>query len=301
MTMRVTSNAQIERSLYDITSVGARLQRVQQDLSTGVRLHRPSDDPASVARSLVLKKTMAQNSQYLKNIQAASGFVQVSNTAASNYIDVLQRLRNLAIQGANGSYRTEDKAAILQEVSQLRDELRTIANTQYEGRYVFGGIKTDQQPFPSDVTLSPADRGNLSVEIAPGVTVNYNITSPDMFGDTTNGSINNIFSVIDNFSTYLSSGTSTSDISKDTIASIDSWIKTASSNRTSLAGLANRFDMAEQRFTQNNTLLEGYLNDNQATDIAQASLQLNQNQATLQAALEVGSKALPLSLVDFLR
>jgi flagellar hook-associated protein 3 FlgL len=300
MSLRVTNNAQIERSIYDINASGARMQRVQQDLSTGTRLHRPSDDPTANARAMVLKTSMAQNQQYVKNIQAAQNFVQVTDTATTNYVNALQRLRNLAVQGASGNLRAEDKAAISQEVTQIREEIRTIANTQYNGRYIFGGLKTDQAPYPTDVTLSPNDTGKLTTEISPGITVDYNIPAPAIFGDTVNGT-NNVFSMIDQFQTFLADGTSTTDISKTTIADIDAWLKTATQQRTSLGGLTNRLDLAEQRFSEINVDLEQLYNDTAGTDIASASLKLNQNSAAFQAALSVAAKAVPLSLVDFLR
>jgi len=301
MSLRVTNNAQIERSIFDINANGARLQSVQRDISTGTRLHRPSDDPTSNARAMVLKTTMAQNQQYVKNIQATGNFVQVTDTAMTNYVNALQRLRTLAVQGASGNLRAEDKAAISQEVTQLREEVRTIANQQYNGRYIFGGLKTDQAPYPQDVTLSPNDTGKLSTEISPGITVDYNVAAPTIFGDTTNGNTNNIFGVIDQFTTFLADGTSTDDISKTTIADIDGWLKTVETSRTNLGGLTNRLDLAQQRFGEVNTDLEGLLNDTEATDIASASLRMNQNSATFQAALSVAAKAVPLSLVDFLR
>jgi flagellar hook-associated protein 3 FlgL len=68
-----------------------------------------------------------------------------------------------------------------------------------------------------------------------------------------------------------------------------------------LGGLTNRLDLAQQRFAEVNTDLETLLNQTESTDIASASLKMNQNSATFQAALAVGAKAIPLSLVDFLR
>jgi flagellar hook-associated protein 3 FlgL len=307
MSFRVTSNGQIDRSVFDIQEVSGRLQSVQNDLSTGKRIHRPSDDPTANARAMVLKTTIAQNEQYKQNIDSAKGFVSVSDTATTSYIDALQRLRNLAVQGASGNLRTEDKAAIATEVGQLREEIRGIANTQYNGRYVFGGLKTDQQPYPVDVTLSPNDKGQFAEEIAPGITMNYNISGVSMFGDTTpannppgvtNG---NIFAVIDNFTALLGQGTSTPDISQQSIQQIDDYLKTAGNNRTTLGGWSNRLDVGAQRLTDVNTSLTNILSSTEDTDIASASLKMNQHQATLQAALSVGAKAMPLTLVDFLK
>jgi flagellar hook-associated protein 3 FlgL len=307
MSFRVTSNGQIDRSLFDIQEVTGRLQSIQNDLSSGKRIHRPSDDPTANARAMVLKSTMAENEQYKQNIDTAKGFVSVTDTATTSYIDALQRLRNLAVQGASGNLRAEDKSAIAGEVAQMREQIRSIGNTQYNGRYIFGGLKTDQEPYPTDVTLSPNDVGQFAEEIAPGIKMNYNITGVSMFGDTTpaanppGSTGGNIYAVIDNFTALLAQGTSSPDISQQTIKQIDDYLKIAGNNRTTVGGWTNRLDVGAQRLTDVNTSLSNILDSTEGTDIASASLKLNQNQATLQAALSVGAKAMPLTLVDFLK
>lgn len=300
MSFRVTTSLQIDRSIYDINAANQRLDNVQNDLSTGKRIHRPSDDPTANARAMVMKTTIAENKQYLSNIQSAHGFVQATDTAITSYVSSLQRLRQLAVQGANGSLDANAKAAIATEANQIREEIRTVANTQYNGRYIFGGIKTDQQPFPTDVTLAPGDQGALHVDIAPGITMQYNVNSVQLFGDTVNGT-NNIFSVIDNFTNLLSQNTSSPDVSQQTIQDIDNWMNQVGNNRTTVGGWQNRLDMGTQHLTDANTSLQNLLGNVEDTNIADASLQMNQSQATLQAALEVGSKAMPLTLVDFLK
>lgn len=301
MSFRVTNSLQIDRSLWDIQQANARLESAQNDLSTGTRIHRPSDDPTANARAMVLKTTMAENTQYQSNIQSIQGWASVTDTSTTSYVNAMQRLRTLAVQAANGSLQPQDKAAISNEVTQIREEIRSIGNTQYEGRYIFGGLKTDQQPYPTDVTLSPNDTGKLNQDIAPGMTVPYNVSGVTMFGDTSNGNTNNIFSVIDNFQTLLSQDSSTVDISQQTIAQLDNWIDTAGNARTSNGALLNRLDLGDERLTDVNTSLKKLLTDTADTDIATASLQMNQSQATLEAALAVGAKAMPLSLVDFLK
>ncbi|MDB5095597.1 MAG: flagellar hook-associated protein 3 [Cyanobacteria bacterium RYN_339] len=270
MSLRVTNNAQIERSIYDINASGARLQRTQQDISTGMRLHRPSDDPTANARAMVLKTSMAQNEQYTKNIQATANFVQVTDTATTGYINALQRLRNLAVQGASGNLRSEDKGAIAQEVMQIREEIRTIGNSQYNGRYIFGGFKTDTPPYPADLSFATDDQGKLNTEIAPGITVNYNVNGTSLFGPVAQGVAGSIFGTIDTFNGFLGDATSTDDISKNTIAELDGWLKKAGQSRTDLGGLTNRLDLASQRFSEVNTDLETLLNQTEATDIASA-------------------------------
>jgi flagellar hook-associated protein 3 FlgL len=299
--MRITNNMMINRSLSDINANLVRVDRVQRDISTGKRIHRPSDDPTANARAMVLRTNMAQNEQYSKNIAEANNFMAVTDTALGSITDTVLRLRNRAVQGASGHWRDEDRKAIIGEVKQLREELRAIGNTQVNGRYIFGGLKTQTEPLPSDVTFGPNDNGKLPVEIGPGITMNYNVTSVEIFGDTTPPSDAHFFEVIDEFVDLMEDGTSTQDISTISLKGIDDWMNRIKDLRTDVGGKVNRLEMAQTRLEDISISLESLLRDTEDTDITEASLRLNQYEATFQAALSVGARAIPLSLVDFLR
>lgn len=299
--MRITNNMMVNRSLADINANLARVDRVQRDISTGKRIHRPSDDPTANARAMVLRNNMAQNDQYRKNIAEASNFMAVTDTALGSITTTLLRLRQLAVQGASGHLRDEDRKAIVGEVQQLKEELRATGNTQINGRYIFGGLKTQSEPLPSDVTFGPNDTGKLTVEIGPGIVMNYNVTSVEIFGDTTPPGIDHIFETIDEFVDLMGDNTSTPEISKISLAAIDGWLNRVKDIRTDVGGKVNRLEMSATRLEDVSLSLEGLLRDTEDTDITQASLKLNQYEATFQAALSVGARSIPLSLVDFLR
>lgn len=318
--MRITNNMMMNQSLRDMNTNLNRLDKVQRDISTGKRIHRPSDDPTAMARATVLRNSLAQNTQYKKNADNAESFLKMTDSTLGSVGDAMQRLRQLAVQGSSGNLRQEDRDAIYNEVQQIRDELKALGNTQLNGRYIFGGLKTDQVVYPNDpsgwmpgsgVTLSPNDKGGLFAEVAPNITMQYNVTGPQIFGDTTPPSTNHVFQVIDDFMGYLKGtlappagsgiGTSNRAISEISLRDIDSWLRNVNQTRTMVGGKLNRLDLAQSRMDESNLSMEGLLQDTEDTDIAKASMDLNATQATYQAALSVGARALPLSLVDFLR
>lgn len=299
MSFRVTNNSAIERTMRDLSASGFRRDRVQAQISSGRKILKPHDDPTGNARGMVLRTQLAQNEQYLKNIQSARAWVQTTDSSLGTYTDILQRMRNLTVQGASGNLANQDRAAIVNELDQIREEIRALGNTQYAGRYIFGGIKTDQEPYPTDITLSPNDQGSLQVEISPSVTVPYNVTGVALFGDTT--TVNNVYDVIDELSGFLTQGTQTEDISRISILRIDGMLDRAKAVRTNMGGLMNRLDLTEARFSDISVSLDNLRRETEDVDVAEASLLLNQNEATFRAALSVGSRAIPLSLVDFLR
>lgn len=308
--MRVTNNMMINRSLRDLNVNLSRMDTLQRDISSGKRIHRPSDDPTAMARVFVLKNNMALNEQYTRNIDAATNTLSITDTTLNSVGNAVHRLRALMLTGQNGTLSAENRKAIVQEAEQLRSELISMANTQVNGRYIFGGLKTDIAPYPpAPLTVydGPNDQGKLSVEIAPRITMEYNVTAFQVFGDTTPpapatpGTANNLFDVIDEFVGFMNAPTLTTDTTDISIPRLDAFRDSILNLRTEIGGKINRLDMSKTRLSEIGQNLETLLENTEATDVAAASLRLNQTEATFRAALSVGARALPMSLVDFLR
>lgn len=318
--MRISNNMMVNQSLRDLNANLVRMDKNQRDISTGKRIHRPSDDPTSMARAMVLRNSLAQNEQYNKNAAVAESQLKMTDTTLGQVGDALQRLRQLAVQGASGNLQAQDRIAIRNEVMQIRDEIKALGNTQLNGRYIFGGIKTDQVVYPEDVTglppgngvtFGPNDNGGLVVEVAPNITIQYNTTAPRVLGDTTPPSTNNVFQVIDDFAGYLdgtlapppglASGTSNRAISEISLRDINTWLNNVNQTRTEVGGKLNRLELAKSRMQEANISMNELLVETEDTDIAEASLKLNSYEATYRAALAVSARSIPMSLVDFLR
>ncbi len=146
--MRVTMKELTRRMQSVITDRYADISKVQEQLSTGKRLLRPSDNPVDTANDLKLKTTIAQQTQFHTNIEDGLSFMNVTDTAMLSMNSIMQRLRELAVQGASDSVSAADRKAILQETDQLFRQLITLTNTNYKGDYVFGGTQSKIAPFP---------------------------------------------------------------------------------------------------------------------------------------------------------
>lgn len=301
--MRIGNNTMVERTLRDLTANKLRLAATQRDISTGKRIHRGADDPTSAARAHVLRQKLATNDTYAQNVKASTDFLKSTEEAMNQLHDVMLRLRTLAIQGSSGNLQQSDKAVLASEVDQLREVVRTIGNTKDgTGRYVFGGLKTGTEPFPgTDVTLGPNDAGLMMVEVAQGSMMTYNVTGVSVFGDTTPPNDTHIFQSIDELASLLRAGTNTTEISDISLAKIDEHLDNLNALRTDIGSRVERLDLSTTRYEDLKLSLEGMLQDTEGTDIATASLRLNQYESAFQASLAVGARALPLSLVDFLR
>ena len=146
--MRVTMKELTKRMQWVISDRYGDLAKLQEQLSTGKRLLRPSDHPVDTANDLKLKTISAQQTQFHTNIEDGLNFMNVTDTAMQSMNSIMQRLRELAIQGATDTVSAADRIAILQETDQLFRQLITLTNTNYKGDYIFGGTQSKITPFP---------------------------------------------------------------------------------------------------------------------------------------------------------
>jgi flagellar hook-associated protein 3 FlgL len=126
----------------------AKLSKVQQQVATGKRISKPSDDPVAASRIVNLKDVMRMTEQYQSNIDGARSRLTIEEGVLANAIDVLQRARELAVQANNGSQTNETRAFIAEEIDQLGEELLGLANTtDSSGEFLFAGSKSKFKPF----------------------------------------------------------------------------------------------------------------------------------------------------------
>ncbi|MFP4417466.1 MAG: flagellar hook-associated protein FlgL [Chitinivibrionales bacterium] len=163
--MRVTFSS-LNRNVQNvINNRYGELTDLQQQMATGKRLLRPSDDPVDTSNDLKLRSKVKQLKQYKKNIEDGLGFMSVADTSMISMNDIMQRVRELSIQGANDTLSADERMYIAKEVEHLTRQVVSLLNTQYKGEYVFGGKQTKIAPFPltSSDAASAEDYTNLKM------------------------------------------------------------------------------------------------------------------------------------------
>jgi flagellar hook-associated protein 3 FlgL len=146
--MRI-STSQLSLSGIDvILEKQARLQEIQQQVATGKRIINPSDDPAGAARIVDLKQTVEQAEQFQSNIVIARQRQQYEEASLTSIGDVLQRVRELALQGNNDSQNNTTRRNIASEIRERLSELVELANTKdANGEYLYAGFQGKTRPF----------------------------------------------------------------------------------------------------------------------------------------------------------
>jgi len=314
--MRIT-NKMVTNAVLDLINVNLqRVEEYQRQLSSGKRVNLPSDDPIATARLLTIKTELSEQEQYQKNMEDAMGWLDTADGALARASDVLQRARELAVYGANGTLPQQSLDAIADEVDKLTEEMVQIANTNYAGRFVFGGGHTTQLPYSisgrenqkvtevsfinSSVTEEElADTFNLDFEVESGVAVNIAVGKMTFHTDTEgNEDVNAIFDMMIELRKNLENGNA-EEINKR-ITEADKFIDNILSERAIIGAKSKRMESASERADTYKLRLNELIGSLEDVDYAEAIMNFKVQQAVYQAALATGAQILQPSLIDYL-
>ena len=148
--MRVTQGMIATNSLRHLSQSYSNMGKYQDQLATGKKINRPSDDPVVAIKGMHYRSNLTEVEQYKRNLNEAYQWMESSEAGIDHATQVMQRVRELVVQGQNGSNSPSDLKAIGVEIGQLKEDIANVANTQVAGRYIFNGTKTDSAPVTVD-------------------------------------------------------------------------------------------------------------------------------------------------------
>lgn len=247
-----------------------------EKLSSGQRINKASDDAAGLAISEKLRAQIRGLNQANKNTENAVSFIQVTSGYLQETTDILQRIRELAVQSSNGLYSSEDRLQIQVEVSQLVAEVDRIASSaQFNGLNMLTGRYADNE-IGEKMTFQVGANVDQSISV--------NIASATagalgLKGEDQNGGIGNLVSVEDAESSNM------------TLATIDNALKIVNSQRANLGAIQNRMETAAKGIaiaSENLTSAESIIRDE---DMASAMVEYTRNQILQNSSIAMISQA----------
>ncbi len=186
--MRISTRQIYTQGLEAFQQQQQKLAKLQQQISTGVRLSKPSDDPAAASKILELEQTVSLNLQYQSNINLAEQRLNQQDAVLANYDSLLIRVRELAIQANNAPVDATSRNAIAAEIDERLNELLSLANTiDGNGDYLFAGYQNSTAPFTRATTGSRdfisfnGDDGVRSVQISQNRQLEVDIPGREIF------------------------------------------------------------------------------------------------------------------------
>jgi flagellar hook-associated protein 3 FlgL len=299
--MRITEGIISGRNLADLQRANAAVAKASQQVSTGNRLSRPSDDPQAVQKALNLRGDLAATAQYMDTASASQGWAQATDDALSDINEVLQRAREAVVQGGNGTMSQKDRNDIATQIDQLIGQAKASGNATFDGQYIFAGQKTDTAPYdPDGADTYNGDTGSIVRTIGPGVSVQLNGSMGSVLG---NGSDGKALQVLRDIAAHLRGGTAadTNALRTSDLSAIDASMADVSTARAEAGALSNRLTTAANRLTDMQTSTEKVRSGVEYVDLAEAISTLSSQQAVYQAALQAtGSSLSQRTLMDFL-
>lgn len=315
--MRITNNMMIANMTRNLQTNIRKLDKTQTRYNTGKRIHKPSDDPIGITRSLKIRTDINELAQFKKNIEDALSWVESTEQAIIGYTEVLKRLRDLTVQGANGVLGKEDTQKIQSEVAELKKQIISQANTTYSGNYIFSGKNTDKELLnaegryadldaakPDTPIVDLIDNHTIKFQVGIGEQLSINTLGADLFEIDENtpgaGKPAGIIELIEEMENILENGNETGELSNK-LDIIDKYMDKALTARGDIGARTNRIELLLNKVEDDIINLRELQSKLEDADLAETAIQLMNEENVYRASLHVGARIIQPTLLDFLR
>jgi flagellar hook-associated protein 3 FlgL len=290
------SNQMIYNNLVNyLQQNNASLLRPEQQIASGNIINQPSDDPLGFSKVVNLNAIGGKLNQYLTNQNVAQSFMGATNSALDQAGQILSDVQKVALNAASGittQNQQYDSSILAGDLQSLLD----VANTQYQGEYLFGGFK-NSTPAYNNAGVYQGDGGQINVEIGPGATIQRNLPGQNVFG-TASGGVD-IFATIQALQTAIT-GNNQAGI-QAAVSSLNTAQQQILNNQGILATRVTNLNATQSYVKSLSTTNTNLLSQTQSVDMNATITELNQQMTSLQAVQSMAAKVMSLSLVNFLK
>ena len=314
--MRVTNRMLTNNFLTDMTTNLNNLQKIQQQLTSGKEIRRPSDNPLKVARAMQLHSEISANKQYNENIKDTLSWLEQTDTALGQLGDQFQRVRELLVSAGDPAYGKDERKKINDEIKEKIGQMSQTLNSSFDGRYIFGGTRGTSKPVNiKDGKLVYADRlgdeissaeeimkEKLVTEVSQGVRVEYNINATDVieFKDG-EGNPQNLRKILEDIVDHLDSDGDIKEITTDDLESIDLVMDNILKLRSQVGAKGNRMESALEKNKEENFNLKEILSKTEDVDMVEKTMEFAVAITVYMASLQTSARVLQPTLMDYVR
>lgn len=294
--MRVTDsqfNAVMQRSLMDNN---IRLNKVFEQMSTGLKINHLSDDPIAAVRLEGLKKTVSDNQQYQRNIENVQSQLTRYETNVNTLEELSQQVNELLLQGKNGTLDSQSRAGIVLELKSLKTEMLNTLNQANDGSYLFSGtdISTPAIATTPPYALNP-NSDYRETKVGDNQYVPSNLTITDTIGSSA------IFTDLDNAIAELELPTGGFTAALDNALNTNQVLhQSLLVSLTDIGSQYNALDRLKETSIDMVFFAETVRSELEELDYAEASVELNQGMIALEATQKTFARVAGISLFDLL-
>jgi len=297
--MRITQRMTMDNVQRNLAAGPEALAALQDQIASGKRLHRASDDPRGVSTALSLEALSRQNDQYLRNIDSAKSWLDATGSALDRLGSLLSNARDLAVRGATETLGVDERKALGKQMDGLLSEALSVVNSTLDGKYLFAGFATDSAPFAADGSFTQAPSGpvgDMKREIRSGVEVVINLRGNCLVDGQMplQRALTTLIALRDD----LNAGNS---VSAGSLQDLDSCSSGVVALQGEVGAMSSRLEATEKSLNDEQVSVAARLSKVMDTDMAEAVTQLTAQETAYQTALEAAARVLQPSLLDFLR
>ena len=290
MLIRSTLFSRLSYMSRENTELGSELQDVQKQITTGKRLVHMSDEPWTISQIHQLREETSVQSVFKDSANLANTLLAQAENGLNQSLNIMTRLKELALQGANDTYSLDDLANMAEEVTNLKERLVNVANTEFNGRYVFSGTAYDAPPFDNTFTYVGTTT-EVSIDVSSSAKAEVGFDGSDVF----QGAVD-VFTVIDNLLTGLNTDDST--IIRGTISDFDDAFNQMANYITRIGAEVNIAEDMYEVATNIEIGLTERLASVEDVDAAEALTRFSMLQNQYQINLQLTSKMRGMSLFE---
>ncbi len=293
--MRVNPNY-IANLAVALNQSQATEQHLAEELSSGVRVNSLGEDPIAAGQNVMLLNQIQQDDTFTQSANLVTGRLQVADSALGSVVSQLTQAISLATTANNGTRNANDVQAIAKQLAGIRDEIVTLANTSYQGQYIFAGTQTTTPPFSTSTMTSPAitsytgDTNVTYLRMPNGQKIQLNVPGSQIFSGA---GTQNVFAALNSLIADYSSGTVDQTQAASDTEALTTALNYVSQQRVVLDNSITSLSAAFDAVTNEKTQLTVAQTNLMQADVAQLATRLSlaeTQQAALQAVIvQLGS------------
>jgi flagellar hook-associated protein 3 FlgL len=297
---RVNLETLINTTIMNAQLSSFRMQKLQEQISTGKKINRPSDDPDGTRKVLNLRSEDLKLDQYSSNVQASIRSIEYSESVLQNTVNLIQKVQEITVHGVNATTEQVTREVIATEIDQILESILQDANSTRLGRYIFAGTETSTTPFETTrnskgkvtTVTYKGNREKIEYPVGPGINTQVNHTGAEVFIDTK--LFDTLISIRDNLANgaiqFAAGGLDDLENAHNSI--LDSITK-GGATISNLEITDNRIKDAKLSFADE-------IGEIESADIAELVLRLKEQESIFQATLASGAFMLQTSILDFI-
>jgi flagellar hook-associated protein 3 FlgL len=279
----------------------ASIDALDSELSSGLALQKPSDDPVGVVNALADQSQISQLTATTTAATTASSWLGIANSSSNSVISTLQTANTLVLQALNeGSQNAASYQQIAQQMQGVIQQLVALGNTTYAGTPIFAGTAGVASAYSSTGTYNGNEQ-SFTIQVGPGAPTAVSVPGTTLFGGGTSG-VQSVFTTLQNFVTHLAAGpgaTAEANIGND-LTALGANMTQAETAATTLGESSQAVTAASAAATATSAQVQTNLATTQDADVADVTTELQSQLASYQSALYAVSQTVPETLSSFL-